>query len=171
MWIFLVGAALAGSTPGKYDALNPDIEVSRVIASEPATLFAYMLDLTHVQALFPPDCIGLWQMGQRTSGVGATAVVRYDMALMHRKLGMTLTHAVEPAYIDFDHPGPKGFVTRWHFDTDAASGGTNVRIETPLNGPPWPLKGYYFNVVKPEWEGCYRRTLENLATAAAKSSG
>lgn len=165
MWTLLVGAALAG----RWDGVEGDIEASREIPAAPEQVFAYVLDLKHLQEIFPTDCVGSWELSDRTYGEGATAYVRYDMAAMHRELPMTLVRAEAVRYIDFDHVGPKGFLTRWHFQ--AADGGTSVKIETPLKPPPWPFRGYFHTVVQPEWKACYQRTLDNLATQMAHRTG
>ncbi len=162
MLLFLLPVALAG----KWDGAPSDIQVDRVIPAEPQAVFSYLLDLSHLRAIFPEDCVGLWEPGERTFGEGANAIVRYDIAAMHRKLPMTLVRAEAPHHIDFDHLGPRGFVTRWSLEP--ADGGTKVTILTPINAPPWPFRGYYHQVVRPEWTECYARTLENLAGALAK---
>lgn len=161
MWIVWIGAALAG----KYDGLDGDVVVERTLPAAPEQAFAYLLDLKHLQQIFPKDCVGSWEFSERSFGEGASVMVRYDIAAMHRTLPMTLVRAEHLRYIDFDHVGPKGFVTRWH--VTPAEGGTKIRIETPLHPPPAPFKGYYFNVVRPEWTACYERTLDNLATELA----
>lgn len=167
MWIVWTAAALASP----YDGMNGDIQVSRTLTGvAPEQVFSYVLDLKHLQAITPADCVGKWEFGERTFGEGASAMVRYDMGAMHRKLPMTLTRAEHLRFIDYDHVGPKGFLTRWHFDVSDA--GTKITIETPIEPPPNPFKGYYFNVVKPEWTACYERTLDNLAQAvAARAAG
>jgi uncharacterized protein YndB with AHSA1/START domain len=162
MLTFLVPAALAG----KWDGSDPDVSAERIVPAAPEVVFQHLLDLANLRAMFPTDCVGLWEPGERTFGEGANALVRYDMAAMHRKLPMTLVHADAPRTIDLDHLGNRGFVTR--FTLTPVEGGTNVRIDTPLNAPPWPLDGYYFRVVQPEWQGCYQRALGNLATNVTK---
>jgi uncharacterized protein YndB with AHSA1/START domain len=161
MWLAAIGLAMAG----KWDGVDTDIRQERVIAATPEQVFGYLLDLKHLQAIFPLDCVGHWEIGERSFGEGANAIVRYDMAMMHRTLPMTLVRATAPTYIDFDHVGPKGFITRWSLAE--AEGGTKVTVLTPLSAPPPPFTGYYFNTVKPEWEGCYARALENLEKGLA----
>jgi uncharacterized protein YndB with AHSA1/START domain len=159
----VVGVALAAS---QWEGKDPDVEASVVVAAPADRIFNYLLDLRDLQVVFPEDCIGKWEMGARTFGEGATAYVRYDMAVMHRRLAMTLTHAIGPSTIDFDHLGNRGFVTRW---TLAPEGdGTRVTIRTPLNPPPAPFRGVYYRSVQPEWTMCYQRTLTNLATEMAR---
>lgn len=162
MLIFLVPTALAG----RWDGVDPDIHAERLVQAEPQAVFQHLLDLANLRAMFPTDCVGLWEPGERTFGEGANAMVRYDMAAMHRKLPMTLVHADAPRTVDLDHLGNRGFVTR--FTLTAVEGGTKVAIDTPLNAPPWPFDAYYFKTVKPEWTQCYVRSLDNLATAVTK---
>lgn len=162
MLLLLLPAALAG----KWDGAPTDIQAERVVASAPEQVFSHLLDLEHLRALFPTDCVGLWEPGERTFGEGANAIVRYDIAAMHRKLPMTLVRAEAPRLIDFDHLGPRGFVTRWTLEP--VEDGTKVSLLTPLNAPPSIFRGYFQNVVRPEWLGCYERTLDNLAGVFAK---
>jgi hypothetical protein len=157
MLLLLLPVALAG----KWDGAPSDVQADRVIPAAREAVFSHLLDLGHLRALFPEDCVGLWEPGERTFGEGANAIVRYDIAAMHRKLPMTLVRASAPTTIDFDHLGNRGFVTRWSLEE--ADGGTKVTLLTPINAPPWPFAGYYHSVVRPEWTACYARTLENLA--------
>jgi hypothetical protein len=148
---------------GKWDDAPTDIEAQRVVHAAPEATFSYLLDLGHLRTIFPTDCVGKWEPGQRSFGEGATAMVRYDMAAMHRKLPMTLVRADAPHIIDLDHLGPRGFITRWTLSE--VEGGTNVKITTPLNAPPDIIRGYFQNVVRPAWLDCYERTLTNLSAA------
>ncbi len=157
MIFFLLPMALAG----KWDGAETDIRVERVVPAPPEAVFSHLLDLGHLRAIFPTDCVGLWEPGERTFGEGANAIVRYDMAAMHRKLPMTLVRAEAPRLIDLDHLGNRGFVTRWTLTPEGEA--TRVSLVTPLNAPPVPFRGYFQNVVRPEWLACYTRTLENLA--------
>lgn len=163
MLLFLLPMALAG----KWDTAETDIRAERVIAAAPETVFSHLLELRHLRAILPVDCVGLWEPGERTFGEGANAIVRYDIAAMHRKLAMTLVRADAPRTIDFDHLGARGFITRWSLAPAAEGASTVVRIETPLNAPPAPFRGYFQNVVRPEWLRCYKRTLDNLAEVLA----
>lgn len=156
MLLLLLPIALAG----KWDGAPTDIQADRVVPAPREQIFSHLLDLAHLRALFPADCVGLWEPGERTFGEGATAIVRYDIAAMHRKLPMTLIRADAPRSIDFDHLGPRGFLTRWSLEE--VDGGTKVSLLTPINAPPWPFSGYYHRVIRPEWTECYARTLQNL---------
>jgi len=161
--LLTVASALA---EGKWDSAVADVEATATVPASPETVMSFLLDLNNLKSIFPEDCIGKWEMGDRTFGEGASAIVRYDMGLMHRRLAMTLTHAMAPTSVDFDHLGKRGFITRWTLTP--TEGGTQVRILTPLNAPPKPLKEYFFMNVHPEWKGCYERTLAALATSVPR---
>jgi hypothetical protein len=148
----------------KWDDANPDIAVSALVPHTPEATFQYLLDLGHWRTIFPEDCIGRIEPGMRSFGEGASALVRYDFGMMHRKLAVTLVTASAYDRVDFDHLGSRGFVTRWRLASEA--GGTRVTIETPLNPPPKPLRGYFYTVVQPEWVRCYEETLATLAKVA-----
>jgi hypothetical protein len=89
--------------------------------------------------------------------------------MMHRRLPVALTHAAAPEKVTYDHLGERGFLTTWTLAP--RDGGTEVRIHTPLNAPPRPLKAYYFNVVRPEWERCYAEAVSALAKTLSTGTG
>lgn len=157
--LLLISAALAG----KWDGMVGDIQASGTVSATPEAVSAYLMDLDHLRSILSEDCVGLWENGSVTQGLGASALVRYDMGMLHRKLTMTLSRAESGRWVEFDHPGNKGFVTRW---TVTASGeGSSVTVLTPLNQPPWPFKGYFFRVVQPEWQQCYQQAITALDAA------
>jgi hypothetical protein len=157
---------LPAAFAGKWDDAPTDVQVERVVAAAPEAVFSHLLDLGHLRAMFPTDCVGLWEPGERSFGEGANAVVRYDLGAMHRKLAMTLVRADAPRIIDLDHLGPRGFVTRFSLAPEGE--GTRVTLLTPLNAPPEIFRGYFQNGVRPEWISCYDRALENLAGVFAR---
>lgn len=157
MLLLLTRLALAS----EWDERVADVTATAQIPALPEVVFNHLLDLEHLRAILPTDCVGRWEPGERTFGEGASAIVRYDMALMYRKLAMTLTKADAPRTIEFDHLGNRGFVTRWTITQ--VENGSEVTVLTPLNPPPKPFRKYYYTKVQPEWTECYRRTLENLA--------
>ena len=164
-----IGSVWAGERTGKWDGEDPDIRVERVIAASPARLLEVLSDLEQVRELWPEDCVGVWTAGRTSKGKGAMASVRYDIAAMHRSLEMEITN-IAVNYIDHDHSGKKGFTTRYVFTgvggaVGDAVGATKVEMRTPLYAPKWPLTGYYFRVVKPEWARCQTAVLEALARA------
>lgn len=166
MILLLAGLASAAST--KWEGANPDITADGLVPAPVEATYAYVLDLSHLRAMFPDHCMGKIELGSRTFGEGANSEVRYDMGMMHRRLAMTLSRALAPTTIEFEHPGNRGFITRWSFVEE--NGGTHVTILTPLNPPPKPFVGYYYSVVQPEWRTCYSEVITNLArsvTAAA----
>lgn len=166
--MLLLLAGLASAASSKWEGANPDIRADGLVPAPVETTYAYVLDLTHLRGLFPEHCMGKIQLGSRTFGEGANAEVRYDMGMMHRRLAMTLARALPPGTIEFEHPGNRGFVTRWSFAEE--NGGTRVTLLTPLNPPPKPFVGYYYTVVQSEWQTCYSEVIVNLARAVAGSS-
>ncbi len=161
MLLLLAALAHAAPTPSPLAALPTDIAAERVLAVGPEAIFPKLTDLTALRAAYPADCIGAWELGARTVGEGATAAVRYDIAMMHRRLTMTVSKAEPNRYVDLDHPSNKGFVTRFVLEpTDA---GTRVTMTTWFGGIPKLLLSYYHKVMLPEWQGCQARTLESLA--------
>ena len=156
---------------GKYDGMSADVKVSADVPATPEDVFSYLLDLKHLQAMIP--CIGSWEMSQRTFGEGASAMVRYDIAAMHRKLPVSLSRADAPYRIDLEHLGNLGFTTVITLATPPSTDGgpiTTVTMLTPLNPPPWPVRKYYYDAVQVEWQKCYATTLDNLAQAMRTAS-
>lgn len=157
MWMLLLSLALAG----KWDGKNADVVAERVIAAPATALYDYLMDLDRYRVLYSQDCIGTWEKGTQSAGFGATATARYDMGAMHRKLPIVLQKGSPGVYVDYHHPGNKGFTTRWAFTE--VEGGTRVVVNTAMNAPPWPLTGYYFQGVQPEWVACQSEALDALA--------
>jgi NADPH-dependent ferric siderophore reductase len=127
-----------------------------------------LTDLARFSTALPSDCVGRFTVGVPASGKGAQARLRYDMAAMHRTLNMTVSRVdvqAGRAVVDHDHAGNRGFVSRWFME--AKEDGTHVKVTTPINAPPWPFTKYYFEAVKPEWDACQGRFVENVAMAAA----
>ncbi len=148
------------------DVPTADVKVSLDVPATPEQVFSYLLDFAHLQSIIP--CIGSWEMSQRTFGEGASAMVRYDIAAMHRKLPVSLSRADAPYRIDLEHLGNLGFTTVISLTAPPSTDGgpvTNVTILTPLNPPPWPIRKYFYDAVHVEWQKCYATTLDNLAQA------
>ncbi len=161
--ILLLAAALAANpaTP------SADIVTEAIVSPSPDALAAVLTDLDRFKAALPTDCVGRFEVGALRAGKGATARLRYDMAAMHRALTMTITRIEvlpERTIVDFDHATDRGFVTRWVMEP--APTGTQVRIRTALNAPPWPFAAYYFKAVLPEWTDCQARFLSAVTKSA-----
>lgn len=169
--MFLALSLLASpALAGKYDAMVADIKVSADVRATPEAVFSYLLDFKNLQALMP--CTSNWEMSQRTFGEGASAMVRYDVAAMHRKLPVSLSRADAPYRIDLEHLGNLGFTTVITLAAPASTDGapvTTVTILTPLNPPPWPVRKYFYDAVQVEWQQCYATTLTNLAAAVGQT--
>ena len=158
MWLILTGIALAG----KWDGVNADIVAHTTVSASPAAIYAFLSDVRNYRKIVPIDCVGWWEDGSQTTGIGASAELRYDMGAMHRRLQLNISAASE-RYVDYDHPGNKGFTTRFLITPGEA--GTVIDLTTAMNPPPRIVRGYYYRVVKPEWEGCQARTLTALSDA------
>ncbi|MSP54649.1 MAG: SRPBCC family protein [Myxococcales bacterium] len=166
--IALLSAATSPAMAADYDEMNADISVSARVDATREQVFSYLLDLQHLEAMVP--CIGKWEMSQRTFGEGASAMVRYDIGAMHRRLPVSLSRADAPHRIDLEHLGNLGFITvitlrEEAFTAEGETPKTMVTLLTPLNPPPWPFRKYYYDAVQTEWKTCYATTLENLARA------
>ena len=162
MWTLLLSLALAAaSSPNVSTDQDADVVASKVIAAPPEALYARLLDLKQIKAISEDACVSRWVFGPITSGVGASASMRYHAGAMHRRLTMTLTKVDENRRITLDHAGKKGFITTWDFAAQDA--GTNVEFHTWLSIPPWPFRKYYFKKVQPAWVACQQAALQNLA--------
>jgi uncharacterized protein YndB with AHSA1/START domain len=157
--LVVMGVALAGS---RWEGKPSDIVAERTIAASPAAVYA-ALDPSKLQALFPEDCAH-WTGPFAGSGLGASTEVTYIAAGMHRRLQSTVKTLTPGALVELDHPGNKGFVTRFHLEP--AGEVTKVTMTTYLAPPPGMIAGYFYNKVQPAWQGCHARTLEALEKAA-----
>lgn len=157
--MLVAAAALAGP----YDGVEADVVASRTIPASPDTVFAALSDPAKLMALYPSDC-ATWKVPLAGAVPGATGIVTYHAAGMHRKLDVVWLTADAGKRVELDHIGGKGFVTR--FSLAAEGEGTKVTLTNYLNAPPSPFTGYYFRKVKPAWDGCHQRTLEALEAIA-----
>lgn len=153
----------------RWAGAEADVAASAFVPAPPEKVFAFLLELSNLRIIFGSDCLGKLDLGDRSFGEGASAIVRYDMGLMHRKLAMTLSRAEAPERVQYDHLGDKGFLTTWTLK--AEDGGTLLSVATPLNPPPRPLQTYYYTVVQPEWRRCYEQGITNLSRAVVPSAG
>lgn len=153
----------------RWAGVSADVSAQAFVPAVPEKVFAFLLELSNLRVVFGDDCLGKLELGDRSFGEGASAIVRYDMGLMHRKLAMTLSRAEAPERVQYDHLGDKGFVTTWTLR--AEDGGTLLSVLTPLNPPPRPLLTDYHTVVQPEWRRCYEQGLSNLTRAVVPSAG
>lgn len=164
MWLWLlVGVAFAG----KYADREADIVAERVVQATPEAVYAELTDLTQLQALFPPTCAD-WGGPFTGDGVGAKAIVTYKAGGMMRRLDAVVSKAEPSRLLDLDHPGGKGFVTR--FELTPSGEGTRVKLTTFLNPPPSFVRAQYYNKVLPAWQGCHERTLSALDAAVSAGS-
>lgn len=143
-----------------FAAEDGNIKVEGDVAAPPAIVEQTVSDLTALQQVFPAHCVQDWVMGPQTKGVGATTRMTYRMGPLRRRLDAKVTRAKD-GYVDLDHAGNKGFVTRWTA-TPNAQGGSHVVLETHINLPPWPFKRVYLNKIRPIWRECWTVSLQNL---------
>lgn len=158
----LLPAALAADP-----VASPDIVSETVVQPTPSALAAVLTNLPLYATALPSDCVGRLELGTPDNGLGAKARIRYDMAAMHRNLDMTVSRndvSEGRAVVDFDHASNRGFVTRWFMERK--DDGTHVKVTTAINAPPWPFTKYYFDAVKPEWDGCQATIVQNVARLA-----
>ena len=164
----LLSWALLAPQAAADDARAGDLVNTQVVAASPAGMVDVLIDLPTFGRLLPPDCVGYFKVGLTPKGLGAQATVRYDMAAMHRKLELTVSRIErdEMWMVDMNHAGNRGFISRWVMVPGAD--GTAVTLKTPLNAPPWPFAGYFFDTVHPEWEGCQDRMITAVAAEALR---
>jgi len=145
---------------GKWDGVEADVSVTRVIDAEPEAIHEELDDLAEWGARWPADCATQFEPGPQTTGPNASAEIRYTFKPMRRKLEMRVSRD-EPGHVfEIEHPGKRGWFTQVTYRQ--VEGGTEVTLLTPLEPPPWPLKPVFFNKVRPSMEDCYRRWLEAL---------
>jgi hypothetical protein len=164
LWALLVAQAGA-ETPASRDS---DILTDTTVPVAPEAMLPVLSDLARFKLAVPPSCLGRFEVGTPSSGKGATARVRYDMAAMHRPLTLTLTRLDVEAtrlVVDYDHPTNLGFTTRWV--VEAVEGGSHVHVQTAISAPAWPFTAYYYAAVQPEWVACQATIVANVAKLAA----
>lgn len=160
MTAFILLPLMPDGLAGKWDGLEADVVVRRTISAEPAVVFRAVSDLDTWRRILPEDCADDWALVEPSRGEGARGTVRYSFAGMHRRLDLTISETEEPRLVDYEHPGNKGFTTRWSLRQ--GTDGTDVELRTFLYPPGWPLKGYFFKRVQPAWTDCYERALDAL---------
>ena len=163
-WFFLAALAAAETPP-----VSADIQTDTHVAAGPEAMAAVLTDLLRVKSVADPACLGRFELGAPTAGVGATAQVRYDMAAMHRNLTLTVTRGdVSPAraIVDWSHPTNLGFTTRWVVDA-VPEGGSHVTVQTGLYAPGWPFTRYFMAAVRPEWTACQAALTAAVAKLAS----
>lgn len=160
--LLIAGLSFAASA---WDGKDPDVKADALLSAPPEAVYAVLTDLRALRAATPTACVGRWEYGSKVVGPGATSIVRYDIAGMHRTLVMTLSSAEPTWKVDFDHAGQTGFITQWTITLE--SSGTRVAVTTLIEAPPWPFKAYYFETVQPDWQWCEQQTLAGVARLAA----
>ena len=166
LWLLLTAAQAASP----WIDVNADVIAHQTVAASPESTFEHVMDLQNQAELLPEDCVTRWVFGVQTAGVGATARLTYVPSVLRRRLGATITRADQDipeigAYLlEIEHPGNRGFVTRWEI-APADPTGSEVTVTTYLNNPPWPFREIYHLQIKPAWEACYTTALTKLDEA------
>jgi hypothetical protein len=149
---------------GKWDDAPSDVEVRTTIAASPEQVHRTLADLEVLAELLPPDCAKDWEFTANTRGVGSRARVTYTYGPLKRTLTAQVVNDEPGRLWRIDHADDKkGFFIQVTYPTTPNPGVSSVVLSTPLNPPPWPLKGAFFKKVRPAWEDCYTRALEGLA--------
>lgn len=155
----LIFSTLFFSIPAVAD--DGDIIARRGFSADRDALQATIADIRNHETLWPEGCIARFELGEKTEGVGASAVWTYKNALFwSRRLTAVLTE-IEPRRIVQDHPGNKGFVTTYDF-TEIEQG-IQVEMHTWIKEPPRPFKRAFFKRIQPRWQECQAGYLNNLA--------
>ena len=158
VWLAVLSLAWAGPE---------NVEAQTSIDASPEVITDYLSDLARVAALFPESCAQRWSFEPPTDGAVVGGEVVYRAGWLRRKLPVRYGEVVPGSYVDLDHPGEKGFVTRFQVEgTD--EGATAVTMTTFLSPPRWPLVKLYGNQVQPIWRDCHLRTLDALSSALAR---
>ena len=157
LWLGVLGFAWAG---------QDNVEAEAQVDATPEAVTEYLSDLARVAALFPDTCALRWSFDPPSAGVVSTGEVVYRAGWLRRKLSVAYGDEVPGSYIDLDHAGDKGFVTRFKVEaTDERT--STVTMTTFLSPPRWPLVKLYGNQVQPIWRDCHLRTLDALASSLA----
>ncbi len=114
-----------------------EITVSRLVASDPDTVWAHLTDLDHMGELSPENVSSTWQGADR--GPGATFKGRNRIGFLRWSTVATVT-AWEPGRRFAFETSPPSRST-WTYDLEAADGGTRVTESvTKADEQPLPIR-------------------------------
>lgn len=157
MWFLMLQVGFAANSWEGHDA---SIRVEKLVEVSAADIYAEVNDLRSLSEIFPATCVQDWALSGQTEGLGARGRVTYRFEKLKRRLTVTISKAEAGRYVELDHLGSKGFISRWLMVEE--EGGTTLSLETFMNPPPWPFRGYYYRSIQPKWRACYELTLDNL---------
>jgi hypothetical protein len=161
MWTVWLATALAGSP---YAGLSGDVRASGTTSMTPDAVIAAFQDLPDATARFPASCATV--TGASTDGVNLTWIPSW----MHRKVHVTVDEVKPGRRIDWDMASLKGDLGFYLIVEVTPEGdGSNVTMRTPLSVPKWPLRGLFFNKIRPAWASCYVSTILSLDPSATIS--
>ena len=165
----LLLAALPLAHAGKWDDAPTDVVVRADIPAPADRVHRTLADLKSLAELLPADCAKGWAFTSTTRGVGSHARVTYTFGPLKRTLTAQVVNDEPGRLWRIDHDNDKkGFFIQFTYPPPTSPDRTTVELTTPLNPPPWPLKGAFFKEVRPAWEDCYQRLLQNLQAKVAQ---
>jgi hypothetical protein len=165
MWVLMLQVGFAASA---WDGHDASVRVEKRVSASPASLYNEVNDLQSLSEIFPATCVQDWALSGQTAGLGARGRVTYRFEKLKRRLTVTISKTEASRYVELDHLGSKGFISRWLMVED--EDGTVLSLETFMNPPPWPFKRYYFEKIQPKWQACYALTLDNLVDRVGASA-
>lgn len=165
MMVATLALWLTTSLAAAQDSPNPDdVFADRILEAPVSRVFEELQAPSRIAQLFPGDCATDWSFSGPEEGLGARLSTTYHAGAMHRDLEGMLTRSEAEWIVELHYEGLRGFTT--HFLIEPAVTGedetTKVRIISYLGPPPWPFKGHFYKKVKPAWQDCYERVLQQL---------
>ncbi len=149
-------------------AEDADVIAARNVSVPAEAVYTLIADLGNHGRFMDAACTADWSaVAPNAAGKPAVAVT-YDLGLLHPRLSMVVDRAEAPRWIDFDHEGKRGFITRFKVEPVTADT-ARVSIHTFVDPPGFPLRRYYFTRVRPKWTACYVASLDRLATIALEA--
>ena len=154
VWLAVLSLAWAGPE---------NVEAQTSIDASPEVITDYLSDLARVAALFPESCAQRWSFEPPTDGAVVGGEVVYRAGWLRRKLPVRYGEVVPGSYVDPDHPGEKGFVTR--FQVEGTDEGATAVTMTTFVAAAVPLVKLYEIKCSPSRD-CHLRTLDALSSLA-----
>lgn len=162
MWTLWITSALAANP---YAGLEGDVSVTATTTMTPDAVLAAFTDLPAATRRFEGSCATI--EGASDEGVNLT----WTPSMMHRRLHVTIDEIKPGRRVDWDLASLKGDLGFYLIvDAAADAAGTTVTLRTPLAVPRWPLRGLFFQKVRPAWARCYASALLALDPGAKITS-
>lgn len=159
-WFLAAVAAQAAPVTGG------DVFAERTVAAPAAQVYAAVSSLDALARFIDPACATEWSaVATGPDGLAATEVT-WHLGLLHPRLSVVVDRSEAPRWIDYDHRGKRGFITRFTVEP-VGEESARVSIHTFIDPPKWPLRRTYDTRVRPSWTACYVDSLERLAGLVA----